>query len=87
MLKIRKRSRLGRAHIKRLALPAELFWQAADGETPLSDIVEGTVCRQFDVAPQLAYQDAEALVSDLAGHGILLVSEQPISTQAPQEPR
>ena len=66
---------------------ATVIWQAADGKTPLADIVEGTVCRQFDVAPELAYEDAEALVNDLAGHGILLVSEQPISTQAPQEPR
>jgi len=31
--------------------------------------------------------DAEALVNDLAGHGILLVSEQPISAAAPQETR
>jgi len=66
---------------------ATVIWQAADGKTPLAEIVQGTVCREFDVAPQVAYQDAEALVNDLAGHGILLVSEQPISTQAPQEVR
>jgi coenzyme PQQ synthesis protein D (PqqD) len=58
---------------------ATVIWQAADGKTPLADIVEGTVCREFDVEPAIAYQDAEALVNDLAGHGILLVSEQPIS--------
>ena len=66
---------------------ATLIWQAADGTTPLSDIVERTVCRQFDVAPEVAYQDAETLVNDLAGHGILLVSEQPIPAPVLQEAR
>ena len=66
---------------------ATVIWQAADGQTPLSDIVQKTVCEEFDVEPELAYQDAEALVNDLAGHGILLVSEQPISTNVPQETR
>jgi len=66
---------------------ATVIWQAADGQTPLSDIVQKAVCREFDVEPELAYQDAEALVNDLAGHGILLVSEQPISTNVPQETR
>jgi hypothetical protein len=66
---------------------ATVIWQAADGKTPLSDIVEETVCREFDVEPELAYRDAEALVNDLAGHGILVVSEQPISTSVSQESR
>lgn len=66
---------------------ATAIWQAADGKTPLSDIVEGTICREFEVVPELAYRDAEALVNDLAGHGILLVSEQPISADLPQESR
>jgi len=66
---------------------ATVIWQAADGKTPLTDIVEGTVCREFDVTPELAYQDAEALVNELVGHGILLVSEQPISAQVIQESR
>ena len=59
---------------------ATVIWQAADGKTPLADIITGTVCREFDVEPAVAYRDAEGLVSELAGHGILLVSEQPIST-------
>ncbi len=66
---------------------ATVIWQAADGKTPLADIVEGTVCREFDVEPELAYRDAEALVNDLAGHGILLVAEQPIPTSVAQEGR
>jgi len=59
---------------------ATALWQAADGRTPLAEIVAGTICREFEVEPELAYRDAEALVNDLAGHGILLVSEQPIAS-------
>lgn len=66
---------------------ATVIWQAADGKTPLSGIVEETVCREFDVEPELAYRDAEALVNDLAGHGILVVSGQPISISVSQESR
>jgi Coenzyme PQQ synthesis protein D (PqqD) len=66
---------------------AAVIWQAADGKTPLADIVTATVCREFDVEPAVAYQDAEGLVSELAGHGILVISEQPISTPALQEIR
>ena len=61
---------------------ASAIWQAADGATPLNEIVERVVCAEFDVAPEAALQDAEEFVKELAGHGILLVSEQPISPEA-----
>ena len=88
--------RLGDEMIVMSALDSTLFtlnevataiWQAADGRTPLSDIVSGTVCREFDVEPEIAYRDAETLVDDLAGHGILLVSEEPIPSGLVQERR
>jgi len=88
--------RLGDEMIVMSALDSTLFtlnevataiWQAADGRTPLADIVRRTVCREFDVTPELAYRDAEALVDDLAGHGILLVSEEPIPSGLVQERR
>lgn len=67
---------------------ATAIWQAADGRTPLSEIVEAAVCGQYEVEPEIAYADAEALVNELASHGILLVSEQPIAeARAPQETR
>ncbi len=66
---------------------ATAIWQAADGKTPLSEIVGAALCTEFDVAADVAYRDAEELVEQLAGHGILLVSEQPISTAVPQESR
>jgi hypothetical protein len=58
---------------------ATVIWEAADGVTPLRAIVEGRVCEEFDVTPEAAYRDAEELVTKLAGHGILLVSGQPLA--------
>jgi hypothetical protein len=55
------------------------IWQAADGRTPLSEIVEGSVCAAFEVEAGIAYQDAQGFVEELAKHGILLVSDQPIA--------
>jgi len=58
---------------------ATILWQAADGATPLDEIVERRICPEFEVQPEEAIQDAEALAEDLAKHGILLLSEQPIA--------
>ena len=55
-----------------------LIWEAADGETTLQEIVERKVCAEFDIDPAEALEDAESFVRELAGHGILLLSEQPI---------
>src|SRR5215471_18183345 len=67
---------------------ATILWQAADGATPLDEIVERKICPQFDVEPALALRDAEELVEGLAKHGILLVSATPITGNAPiQESR
>lgn len=60
---------------------ASTIWQAADGITPLSQIVETVVCAQYDVTPEVALPEAEKLVADLAEHGVLIVSEQPISAK------
>jgi len=57
---------------------ATILWQAADGATPLDEIVEHKICPEFDVEPAVALHDAEALARELAGHEILQVSEQPI---------
>ena len=57
---------------------ASVIWKAADGVTPLAEIVEGRVCAEFDVAPDVALRDAGELVEELARHGILQVSNSPI---------
>ena len=59
---------------------ATVLWQAADGITALDAIVERHICSEFEVEAEQAIRDAEALAEDLARHGILLISEKPIST-------
>jgi Coenzyme PQQ synthesis protein D (PqqD) len=58
---------------------ATAIFQAADGRTPLQQIVRDNICAQFDVEPQQAQADAEQFVSELSGRGILLVSDEPLS--------
>ena len=57
---------------------ATILWQAADGATPLNEIVEQKICAEFAVEPAEALEDAEALARELASHEILQVSEEPI---------
>jgi hypothetical protein len=65
---------------------ATAIWQGADGRTPLSEIVQDRVCAEFDVDPATAYEDAQTLVEELAGHGILLLSDHPIAAAPAPEP-
>jgi hypothetical protein len=63
---------------------ASVIWNAADGFTPLSQIVEKAVCANFDIDLAIAKADAEKLVTDLSRHGVLLVSAEPISKSDPR---
>ena len=58
---------------------AAAIWQAADGITPLSQIVTQQVCAGYEVNPAVAFHDAEELVASLASHGILKVSNLPMT--------
>jgi Coenzyme PQQ synthesis protein D (PqqD) len=57
---------------------ASAIWQAADGRTPLSEIVAGRICQEFDVDREQALRGADHFVDELSQHGILLVSDQPL---------
>jgi len=57
---------------------ATVIWQSADGRTPLSSIVKNRICAEFDVDENEAYRDAEKFAEELAAHGILRVSSEPI---------
>jgi phosphohistidine swiveling domain-containing protein len=57
---------------------ATAIWRAADGITPLAEIVQQSVCAHFEVDPAVALNDAEELVQRLAQHGILKISDLPI---------
>jgi hypothetical protein len=57
---------------------ATVIFQAADGQTPLHEIVRQRICEEFDIDPEQAQADAERFVAELSEHGILLVSNQPV---------
>jgi len=65
---------------------ATILWQAADGATPLDEIVDNRICLEFEVERGEALQDAESLARELAGHEILQISEQPIAASSTATP-
>jgi Coenzyme PQQ synthesis protein D (PqqD) len=65
---------------------ATVIWEAADGATTLEEIVKKKVCVQYDVPLEVALKDAEVLVEQLAGHGLLLLSDRPIA-QSSEPPK
>jgi hypothetical protein len=52
-----------------------VIWQAADGKTPLSAIVD-RVCREFDVPPEAAQKDVDEFLEQLTGHNLVSVSDR-----------
>ena len=59
---------------------AAILWNAADGATPLADIVTRDICPLFDIDADTALRDAREVVQGLAQHGILRVSPQPFDS-------
>jgi len=57
---------------------ATILWQAADGTTPLEEIVKHRICSEFEVDHSVALQDAEEVARELASHEILMISDNPI---------
>lgn len=62
---------------------ATVIWQAADGRTPLSEIVADKICGEFEVDFERAQRGADYFVDELSQHGILLVSEHPLANPSP----
>lgn len=46
-------------------------WEAVDGRTPLSRIVDDIVCRDYDVDRDSALRDVQEFVAGLMSHGVL----------------
>jgi hypothetical protein len=61
---------------------ASAIVNAADGSTPLREIVARRVVDEFEVDAEEAYQDALALVESLAQEGILLLADHPIEQES-----
>lgn len=61
---------------------ASILWEAADGVTPLGEIVRDRICAHFDIDVDTALRDARELAEELAQRGILRVSDGPITGEA-----
>jgi len=61
---------------------AAILWDAADGTTPLADIVSRDICPLFDIDPVTALNDARETATSLAEHGILHVSPNPLAERS-----
>jgi hypothetical protein len=61
---------------------ASVLWQSADGMTTLDQIALA-LCRDFEVDREEALRDLQVVAEALAGHGILLLSDAPISDAVP----
>jgi hypothetical protein len=46
-------------------------WEAVDGRTPLSAIVNEVVCREYEVDRESALRDVHEFVAGLMSHGVL----------------
>jgi hypothetical protein len=62
---------------------AAILWQAADGITPLGEIVEQKLCSGYDIDPETALRDAKEMAEQLAQFGILQIAEQPLIDNNP----
>jgi hypothetical protein len=62
---------------------ASAIWSAADGLTPLREIVARKLVDEFEVDADTAYRDALELVEALAQQGVLLLADQPIVQEGP----
>jgi len=60
---------------------ATAIFEAADGRTPLEEIVRRRVCENFDVEFEQAQADARQFVTELSSHGILRVSGEPLASE------
>jgi coenzyme PQQ synthesis protein D (PqqD) len=56
-----------------------LLWEAADGRTPLREIVENVVCPAFEVDADTAVGDALDFLKQLEAFGIVALTGAPAS--------
>jgi hypothetical protein len=63
------------------------IWKAADGATPIHEIVDRILCADYDVPAATAAADAEAFVEDLVQQGILVASDEPIPLPLETDPQ
>lgn len=62
------------------------IWKAADGVTPLQDIVATSVCADHDVSLDVALADVETFVDELVAQGVMISSGEPIDVRKADRP-
>jgi hypothetical protein len=72
---------IGNSTLFTLNEAATMIWEAADGQTPISKIVERIICEEYEVDYQTAMRDTMALIQKLAADGLLRISEFPCTGQ------
>ena len=65
---------------------ATSIWEAADGQSRLTQIVENRICAEFDIDRDTALADALAFVDDFCAKGLLLKSESPFEPTSVGKP-
>ena len=58
-------------------------WEAADGRTPLSTIVDDVICRAYNIDRESAWRDVEEFVAGLVSYGVLRTSPEAMSIDLP----
>jgi hypothetical protein len=51
-------------------------WEAADGCTPLSAVVDNIICREYDIDRETAWHDVQEFVEALVSYGMLRTSAE-----------
>ena len=65
---------------------ATFIWEAADGQSRVSEIVQRRICREFEVDPATAMADAMRFIEDFCGKGLLRESETPFEADSVGQP-
>ena len=65
---------------------ATVIWQAADGRTPLSEIVADQVCAEFEVDLETAHRDVERSSRNSPATASCCVSERPLIADSAASP-
>lgn len=65
---------------------ATCIWEAADGQSRLTQIVDGRVCAEFDIDRDTALNDALRFVDDFCAKGLLVKAESPFDPGSVAKP-
>ena len=74
------------SHLYNLNPVATCIWEAADGQSRVSQIVEERICAEYEIDRETALADALAFVSDFSAKGLLMIAERPFDPATVAQP-